>query len=86
MFTDAMYTRNAGQVVVAVIVIAVLAAYMTPKSVDQKVEQQVAWAQFTYDYSTHEWCVNAQRRDAIPGAYVGGCFKTLREAEEDVLK
>jgi hypothetical protein len=58
--------------------------YRTP--LERKVEKQVAWAQFTFDYSTSEWCVNAQRRDALPGEYIGGCWKTLHEAEEGILK
>jgi hypothetical protein len=52
---------------------------------ERKVEKQLAWAEFTYNYSQDEWCVNAQRRDAKPGEYIGGCWKTLHEAEQGIL-
>jgi hypothetical protein len=53
------------------------------RELDRQVEETFSWAQFTYNYSQHRWCVNAQRRD---GAQVGGCWKTLSEAEAGILE
>jgi hypothetical protein len=49
-------------------------------------QQTFAWAQFTYDYSEHHWCVDAQRRDARPGEFIGGCWKTLSETVVQIEK
>lgn len=52
---------------------------------EHRVEKQLADADFRYDYSRHQWCVNATRRDALPGEMIGGCWETLHEAEEGIL-
>lgn len=69
------------------VLVAVFAAtaVATRKQDDVRVEERFAWAQYTYDYSQHQWCVNAQLR-AAPGRQVGGCWKTRREADEGILK
>ena len=67
-------------------IVLLLAVLFLPRGViDDKVERTFQWAQFTYDYSNHEWCVDAQRRDADPGEMVGGCWPTLKEAEKGIL-
>lgn len=60
-------------------------ALLTPSNLDERIERDFAWMQFTYDYSQHLWCVDAQRRNAAPGVMVGGCWKTLHEAEKGIL-
>lgn len=52
---------------------------------EKRIEKTFAWADYTYDYSEEQWCVNAVRRDAKPGEYVGGCWKTRHEADEGIL-
>ena len=61
-------------------------ALLAPTRLEHRVEKQFAWAQFTYEYSRDEWCVDAQRRDAQPGEMVGGCWKTLPEAEQGIVQ
>lgn len=58
--------------------------FRTP--IERRIAKQIAWAEYVYDYSENQWCVNAVRRDAKPGEYVGGCFKTRHEADEGILK
>ena len=52
-------------------------------SIEQQVEEQFAEAIFTYNYSQHTWCVNAQRRG---GTQVGGCWNSLKEAQIGILR
>ena len=53
------------------------------ENVDQAIEREFAEAIFTYNYSQHTWCVNAQRRG---GTQVGGCWNSLKEAQIGILR
>lgn len=53
---------------------------------EHRVQKEFAWIQFTYNYSEHQWCVNAQKRSAAPGEQVGGCWASLHEAEKGILE
>ncbi len=55
-------------------------------SPDRKIEKKMSWIQFTYTYSEAHWCVDAQRKGDPPGQHVGGCWATLKDAEEGILK
>jgi len=51
-----------------------------------RVEERFAQLTLDWNYSRGEWCVNAQKRDAKPGEFVGGCWPTLDEALAGIAK
>jgi hypothetical protein len=55
------------------------------RDLERRIEQEFAYIDFRYNYSEHQWCVDAQRRNAKPGVFVGGCWRTRHEADEGIL-
>lgn len=55
-----------------------------PLIIERRIENQFAAIEFRYNHGQDEWCVDAQR--VGHSEFVGGCWKTLREAEEGILR
>lgn len=71
-------------IVVTLICLALLLFHaMAENAIQRAIEERFAWAQFTYNYSQHLWCVDAQLRT---GQQIGTCKPTRREAELDLLE
>lgn len=55
------------------------------ENVDRTIESEFAEITFQYNYSQHLWCVNAVRRNALPGQQLGGCWKSFEDARYGIL-